>query len=140
MQRLFFLFGFTCIISSCTYDFPLRRRLGKPHQKIHVEYSLNPKGFILPSTVFDDSLQKQLIKRFPQLSLSSRRDADLFMRVSYQKLNSKIDGDEQLKEGKITGVNDYRNEAEQPLDPFEIQDLKLSDFIRQLRRLKSLLQ
>ena len=50
------------------------------------------------------------------------------MRVSYQKLNSKIDGDEQLKEGKITGVNDYRNEAEQPLDPFEIQDLKTKRF------------
>ena len=50
------------------------------------------------------------------------------MRVSFKDFNSKIAGDEELKEGKVAGVNDYRNEAQQPLDPFEIQDLKTKRF------------
>ena len=66
-MRLFYFFGFTCIISSCTYDFPLAER-GKIHQgKIHVEHSLISKVLCLPSAVFDGTVQKQLIKRFPQL-------------------------------------------------------------------------
>lgn len=119
---------FSCIISSCAYKFPLAERGKIIGGNIYVDHSLNGKGFILSSSVFDETFQKELIKRLPQFRLVSRNEADLFMRISFKDFSSHISGDEEFSKGKVAGVNDYTNEAKEPLDPFSLEDLKTKKF------------
>ena len=126
--KVFFIF-FLFFVSSCVYRFPLEERKEvKTYGGLYVEPSLNPKGFLLGTHLFDKALQQHFIRLFPHLKLVSREKAGFYMRVTHNDLSSKLLGDERLSKGKIAGVNDYRNEKGEPLNPFALQNIKAKEY------------
>ena len=125
-----------CLVSSCAYKFPLAERSKVIGANLYVEHSLNSKGFLFPTAVFDETFQRELIKRLPQLRLVSRSKADKFMRISFKDFNSHISGEEKFSKGRVAGVNDYKDEEKEPLDPFSLEDLKTKKFFAASHQLK----
>ena len=117
------------MISSCSYRFPLGKRSSiRTNKGLYIDYSLNPKGFLLATPVFDEVMQSQMIQLFPGLPLVSRQKAGLYMKVTHKKMSSNLLGDERLSKNKSGGINNYYNEAKEPLDPFLLEDIKAKEY------------
>gem|GEM_PF-4359810 len=89
MLLCFAIFPFC--VSSCVYEFVLgaRASYGR-YETLYVERSLNPSGAILDVEILEDEIQKKLIQNFPDIRLSSKEGAHLYMRLTCQNLSTDL--------------------------------------------------
>jgi hypothetical protein len=82
---------FPLFISSCVYEFVLggRASYGR-YETLYIERALNPSGAILDVEILEDEIQKKLIQNFPDIRLSSKEDAHLYMRLTCQNLTAEL--------------------------------------------------
>ena len=82
---------FPLFVSSCVYEFVLGGRAGYGrYETLYIERALNPSGSILDVEILEDEIQKKLIQNFPDIRLSSKKDAHLYMRLTCQNLTADL--------------------------------------------------
>lgn len=126
-MRFFFLLSILIfsLFHSCAYKFSLvsRQNAGR-YKSLYVARSLNPIGSVLPCDVFEDEIQKSMIQNFPDIRLESSTNADLYMRIVYQKLDSTIPSDVLPLTGEISSINEYHTQRGEVKNPLALEDIK----------------
>lgn len=100
-------------LSSCMYEFVLgsRRNYGR-YKTLYVERSLNPTGSLLDGEILEEEIQKKLIQNFPDIRLSSKGEARLYMRLIYLNLKESLtELDQASKDSNPYSPNDFLKDS-----------------------------